>query len=172
MCGLVRLFSEHVGGSPTRRPDHQACSGGTAAQHFLHIFQCHRDAACRWGKIFPGKMKENGAAAALDAGPLVVAGLHHNIIEMIGTFQILVGRGIGQIHAAIIVPVACRFTPAPAAADRRNRQFRLGPDDPVIAVVNLAQGPEANRTCAIAFLFVGIPAGSPQRAGHRQRATG
>ena len=150
MCGLVQLFSEHVGGSPTRRPDHQACSGGTAAQHFLHVFQCYGDAARRRGKIFPRQVKENGAAAALDAGPLVVAGLHHNIIEMVGTFQILVGRGIGQIHPAIIVPVACRFAPAPAAPNRRNRQFRLGPDEAVTAVVVARNGETPDPAALIA----------------------
>ena len=172
MCGSVQLFSEHVRGSPTRRPDHQACSGGTAAQHFLHVFQCHRDAAGGWGKIFPGEMEENGAAAALDAGPLIVAGLNHNIIEMVGTLQILMGRGIGQFHPAIVISVTYRFTPAPATPDRRNRYFRLRPDEAVTAVVNVAQGPDANGACAIAFLFAEISAGSPQRAGHRQRATG
>jgi len=138
----------------------------------LHVFQGYGDAACGWGEIFPGKMKENSAAPALDAGPLVVTGLHHDIIEMVGTFQVLVGRGIGQIHTAIIVPVACLFAPTPAAPNRRNRQFRLGPNEAVIAEVDPAQGPDANGACAIALLFEEIPAGSAKGAGHLERATG
>ena len=117
MYGWAQLFSEPVRGSPTRRPDHQARSRGTVAQNLLHVFQCYSNAACRWRKILPCEVKEDGAAAALDAGLQVVAGLHHNIIEMVGTFQIFVGCGIGQIHAAIVISVAHGFTPAPATSD-------------------------------------------------------
>jgi hypothetical protein len=62
-------------------------------------------------------MKENGTAPALDAGPLIMAGLHHDIIEMVGTLQVFVGRGIGQVDPAVIIPVTHCFTPAPTTPD-------------------------------------------------------
>jgi hypothetical protein len=63
-------------------------------------------------------MKKDGATATLDARLLIVAGLHHNIVEMIGAFEIFVGGGIGQVYLAVIISVAYGFAPAPAPPDR------------------------------------------------------
>ena len=63
-------------------------------------------------------MKEDGASAALDARPLIVVGLNHNIIEVVGTLEVFVCGCIGQIHPAVIVSVANRLAPAPALSDR------------------------------------------------------
>ena len=63
-------------------------------------------------------MKENSASQTLNSRLLIVAGLHNNIIEIIGAFEVFVGGGVGQIHPAVIVPVANRFAPAPALPDR------------------------------------------------------
>ena len=68
-------------------------------------------------------MKENSASPALNSWPLVMAGLNHDIIEAVGTFEVFMGGGIGQIYPAIIVSVANSFTPAPAFPDRRNGYF-------------------------------------------------
>ena len=172
MCGSVRLFSEHGRDNPARRPDHQAGFGRAVAQHFLHVLESHRNAAGGGSKILPCKMKEYGAAAALNAGPLVVAGLHHNIIEMVGALQILVGGGIGQVHPAIVIPVPQGFTPTPATLDRRRRDFRQGTDEAVSAVVNPAQKPEANGSSAVAFPLQDKSAGSSQDARHHKGTTG
>jgi hypothetical protein len=63
-------------------------------------------------------MEEDCASAALNSWPLVVAGLNHNIIEAVGTFEVFMGGGIGQIYPAVVVSVAYSFTPAPAFPDR------------------------------------------------------
>jgi hypothetical protein len=63
-------------------------------------------------------MKEDGASAALDARPLIVAGFYDYIIELIRAFKLLMGGGVGQVNSAVIVSVANRLAPAPALSDR------------------------------------------------------
>lgn len=172
MSGLDLLFSEHARCSPTRRPDDQPGLDRAVAQYFLHVVQRYRYAASRRSVILPREVKENGASPALDAGPLIVAGFHHNIIEMIGTFQVLVGRGIGQVYPPVVVSVAHPLAPAPAAADRQKRDFRQGPKNMVIPVIHLTQLPDPDGTGAVALPLEAFPAGSSQGAAHRKGATG
>ena len=101
-------------------------------------------------------MKENGAPPALDSWEPVVAGFHHDIVEMVGTFQIFVGGCIGQINPAVIVSIAYSFTPAPTTSDRCSRNFRKGSNDVVIAEVNLAEGPNPDRAYAIPLFLANI----------------
>lgn len=63
-------------------------------------------------------MKEDGASAALDARPSIVAGLYDYIIKLIRALKLLMGGGIGQVNSTIIIPVANRLAPAPALPDR------------------------------------------------------
>ncbi len=63
-------------------------------------------------------MKEDSASAALDSRLLIVAGLYHNIVEVVGAFEIFVSGRIGQIYPAIIISVAYGFAPAPTILDR------------------------------------------------------
>ena len=63
-------------------------------------------------------MKEDSASAALNSRLLIVVGLHHNIVEAIGAFEIFMGCRVGQIYPAIVVSVANSLAPAPALPDR------------------------------------------------------
>ena len=63
-------------------------------------------------------MEEDCASATLNSWPLVMAGLNHNIIEAVGTFEVFMGRGIGQTYPAVIVSVANLLAPAPTLSDR------------------------------------------------------
>jgi hypothetical protein len=115
---LAQLFSERARCCPARWPDHEARPGRTVTQYLLHVIQAYRDATRCWLKILPRNMKEDGAPAALDAGSLIVAGLHHNVIETVRTLQIFVSCSVGQIYPAIIISVAYGFAPTPALPDR------------------------------------------------------
>jgi hypothetical protein len=63
-------------------------------------------------------MKENSASPTLNSRLLIVAGLHNNIIEIVGTFEVFMGGEVRQIHLPIVVSVSHGFTPAPALSDQ------------------------------------------------------
>jgi len=113
-------------------------------------------------------MKEDGTSPPLYSWLLIMTGLHDYIIEIIGSPEFFMGGGIGQIHPAIIVPVAYSFAPPPALPDWRNRYFRQGSNNVITAIVNLPQGPNTNRTSTISFSFAKFSPGSPKCAGHNQ----
>ena len=151
MCGSVRPFSERVEGLATRRPNHQFGAWRAKGQNLAHILWRDGNAAGSRTIVGPCKVEKDGTTAALNAGALVVAGFNDNVVEVVSSPQLLVGGRVGHVNHTVVVPVPCRFTPAPALPELGQGQAGSWPDQPVTAVVPLLQGPNPGRAGAIAF---------------------
>ncbi len=166
------LFSEHVKCGPARWPDHQLRSSRTAAEYRQHIALRHRDAT-RCGAVARAReVKKDGTAMALHPRALVVVSFNHNVIDVIGPPECLMGCSIGNTHTAVIVSVTHCLTPTPTLSDGEQGNAGPRPQNFVLPEITLPQFPYAYGTCAIALPLPVFATGTPQSTGKRHRTHG
>src|SRR5258705_13550071 len=117
-------------------------------------------------------MKKSRAAAAGDAGGVVVVDLDDKIVEMIVALERVTALVAIPPHRLIVVAALRIFAPGVFGPDGANRQESTRPRMAVGAPPQLPGPEDASRGAAIAFTLVGPDAAAPKGDGNDLPARG
>jgi hypothetical protein len=134
-----------------------------ASEELPQSLDRHRDTAGSRRQFRPGHVDEHGAAAARNAGPLVVVDLDDEVVQGVRAPQSvsrLTGRNSDR---PVVAPVGRVFAPSVQTSDRAHRQQRPRSREAVRTPPQSDQPIAPRWRRAVSFPLVGLDTGTAKR---------
>lgn len=128
------------------------------------------NAAFRRAVIRPGKVKEDGAAAAMGARAHIVVEHDQQVIEVVVAPQPFVRGAVGPADRPVVIGVERRVTPAIIRCDRPDRQQRLRSGNAVGAIADFERPQLTGRCGAVTLALHPADPGAAERARQHEAA--
>src|SRR3984893_18865998 len=108
-------------------------------------------------------MEEYGTSQTWDNGFHIVADDDQRIVEVILPPHLFGAGGIRKLDEAIVAGIGGFIDPTVLGRQGANRQVRCRRPNPVLAIKDRNERVSAGRSCAVAFAFVELDAGTAHR---------